>query len=131
MKSVGLDTSVVVRLLTGDPQTQAQTARAFLADCRTSHTRVYVSDLVVAQTYYALIYHYDASKPDVVKALLAFLRHPGLHPTGHAVDVLSEYAGTGPGLVDRLIRSDLLDKADEVVTFDADFAKLHKTRRLA
>jgi predicted nucleic acid-binding protein len=130
MKSVGLDTSVVVRLLTGDPESQAHTARTFLATCRSGNVRVCVSDLVVAEAYHALIYHYDAAKFEAVKALLAFLRHPGIHATGHAVEVLSEYAGSGPGLVDRLIRSDLLDRADEVITFDADFARLGKTRRL-
>ena len=130
MKAVGLDTSVVVRLLTGDPPTHAKTARAFIAASRVTNTRVYVSDLVVAETYHALIYHYEVSKPDAVKALLALLRHPGISATGHAVEVLAEYAGSGPGLVDRLIRSDLLNLAEEVVTFDADFAKLSKTRRL-
>ncbi len=130
MKSVGLDTSVVVRLLTGDPPSHAQTARALIAACRTNNTRVYISDLVVVESYHALIYHYEASKPDAISALLALLRHPGIHATGHAMEVLAEYTGSGPGLADRLIRSDLLDQTDEVVTFDSDFAKLSKTRRL-
>ncbi len=130
MKAIGLDTSVVVRLLTGDPPSQAQTARAVIATSRASNTRVCVSDLVVAETYHALIYHYEASKPEAIKAMLALLRHPGISATGHAVEVLSEYTGSGPGLVDRLIRTDLLNQAEEVVTFDADFAKLSRTRRL-
>ena len=67
---------------------------------------------------------------EIPEALLAFLRHPGISATGHAVEVLTEYTGSGPGLVDRLIRSDLLNQAEEVVTFDANFARLCRTRRL-
>ena len=131
MKAVGLDTSVVIRLLTGDPEPHAQAARTFLTTCRSTNTRICVSDLVVAETYHALIYHYEASKPDAIKALLAFLQHPGVHATGHAIEVLKDYTGSGPGLVDRLIRADLLDQTDEVVTFEAVFSRMSNTRRLS
>ena len=37
--------------------------------------------------------------------------------------VLMSYNGTGAGLVDRLIRADMLHHAYEIRTFDHDFAK--------
>ena len=40
------------------------------------------------------------------------------------------YTGTGAGLVDRLIRAEMLDHTYEVRTFDRDFAKLENVELL-
>ena len=83
-----------------------------------------MSDIVVAEVYHAICYHYEVPEKNAVKILLDFLSSPMITPTGHALTVLSKYRGTGAGLVDHLIRMDLLDHAHEIVTFDKDFAKL-------
>lgn len=44
--------------------------------------------------------------------------------------VVMSYAGTGAGLVDRLIRADMLDHTYEVRTFDRDFARLENVELL-
>ena len=59
MKTAGLDTSVVVRLLVGVPESQALAAKDFLDACQLAGTRACVSDMVVAEAYHALIYHYE------------------------------------------------------------------------
>ncbi len=130
MKAAGLDTSVVVRLLIGVPESQALAAKAFLDVCQQTGRHVCVSDMVVAEAYHALLYHYEVPKREAIHALREFLSAPMIQATGHAHSVLADYQGTGPGLVDRIIRLDLLQSAAEIVTFDADFAKLDKVRRL-
>lgn len=90
-----------------------------------------ISDMVVAEAYHALIYHYDIPAREAVRSLRDFLASPMITTTGHALSVLETYTGKGAGLVDRLIRMDLLDSAHEIVTFDHDCARLPNVRRLS
>ena len=122
--NVGIDTCVVLRLLTGLPEEQASRARAFLVTCAQKGRRVLVSDLIVAEAYHALVYYYDVPKKVALDTLRAFLCTPGIHGTGNAAGVLADYQGTGAGLVDRLILADLLVHADRLVSFDKDFCRL-------
>jgi len=130
MKAVGLDTSVVLRLLIGEPEKQAHAAQAYLNTCHLDGTQIFISDIVVGETYHALIYHYEVTKLEAIDALLKLLTAPMISTTGHAVSILNEYRGTGAGLMDRLIRMDFLEQAHEVITFDKDFARLPNVKRL-
>jgi len=130
MKSVGLDTCVVLRLLVGEPIDQAKQAIEYVEECYFDGITIYVSDLVVAEIYYALCHHYQVPSSEVVKTIFDFLSSPMITPCGHALEVIGEYKGTGAGLIDRLIRMDLLDKANEVITFDKIFSKLPNVSKL-
>jgi len=123
-QGVGIDTCVVLRLLTGLPEDQAQRARTFLETCARKNVRVLASDLVVAEAYHALIHFYEVPKKTALDTLRALLNSPGIHATGSAPSVLADYQGTGAGLAERLIRSDLLKHTDRVVSFDKDFCRL-------
>lgn len=124
MKAVGIDTCVILRLLVGEPEDHATLAKEFVEQCYYDGIEVCVSDMVLAETHHALIYHYDVPKLEAVHVLRDFLASPMIATTGHAISVVNTYEGTGAGFVDRLIRMDLLDHAYEVRTFDRDFAKL-------
>lgn len=128
MKAVGLDTSVVLRLVTGTPEDQAARALALLERAQQDGVRVQVSDLVVGETFYALLYHYEVPQAEALSTLRDFLSSPFIAPMGHARSVLEEYAGKGAGLMDRLIRSEYLDHAQEVATFDREMARLPHVR---
>jgi len=77
--SIGLDTSVVLRLLTGAPAKQAEAARALLAASRDS---VCISDLVVGESYFVLRHHYAVLLIDATQALAALLDDPRVQCTG-------------------------------------------------
>jgi predicted nucleic-acid-binding protein len=124
MKSVGIDTCVVLRLLVGTPADQAEKASIFIKDSFINGCRVCVSDLVVAEAYHALIYHYAVPKIKAIRVLREFLEAPMIHSTGHALSVLAVYKGSGVGFVDRLVRMEALGHSSEIKTFDKDFAKL-------
>ena len=81
---VGIDTCVVLRLLTGLPEDQAQRARTFLETCARKNVSVLVSDLVTAEAYHALIYFYEVPKKTALDTLRAFLNSPGVRATGCA-----------------------------------------------
>ena len=66
---VGLDTSVVLRLLLGQPADQTSRAVAFLDELSRGGHHAVISDLVVAEAYFALQHHYDVSKQDALKGL--------------------------------------------------------------
>jgi predicted nucleic-acid-binding protein len=131
---VGLDTSVVVRLLTGEPRDLALAALGYLLERKKAGDRVLVSDWVVAEAYYALQYHYGASKKDTLAALRDFLASPGVEGTGEVATVLAipNLESSKPGFIDRVIhRNYLRSGAEEMATFERAAAKLPQVRVLA
>jgi predicted nucleic acid-binding protein len=132
LKYVGLDTSVVLRLLTGIPENQAQAAMRYLRQLHKLRQRAVVSDLVVAESYFALSYHYQVPKAEAIEQLLSLLQSGYVHsePDGAAVEALKE-DGTGRvGVVDRIIRNQYLTFAEEIAAFDAQFGRLPGVRLL-
>ena len=130
MKSVGFDTCVVLRLLVGEPEEQAKQAYTYLEKCYLTDIKIYISDLVIVEVYHALRHHYQVPEQETVSNLTDFLSSPMLTPSGHALTTLQEYKGKGAGFVDRLIRMDLLDHAQQIVTFDKKFAQLSNVSKI-
>jgi len=131
---IGLDTSVVVRVLTGEPGDLALVALDYLQKRLKAGNRVFVSDWVIAEAYYALQHHYGASKKDTLDALRDFLASPGIEGTGEVAAVLTtpDLESAKPGFIDRVIhRNYLRSGAEEVVTFEKAAAKLPQVRVLA
>jgi hypothetical protein len=60
---LGLDTSVLVRLLTGLPEEQASVARNAIERALASGDEVVVADLVLAETCFAQQFHDGVPKP--------------------------------------------------------------------
>lgn len=121
--ALALDTSVVVRLLVGEPDAQFRAARERLQRAHAEAEDVLVTDLVVTESYFALRHHYEVPDPEV-RARLKQLLESGVvlsRPAGMA-EVVGESGA--PGLADRMIhhRHRALDAG--TLTFDRDQAKL-------
>ena len=129
--TVGLDTSVAVRLLVGEPVEQAEAARHVL-DASGAADPAGVSDLVAGETYFALRHHYRVPHGRAVAAIRALLADARVGPTGVALEVLDALSDeeTAPGLMDRLIHGDYRRHGFELLTFDRDAAKLEGARFL-
>ena len=127
--SLGLDTSVALRLLTGTPAEQAEHARVLVA---TSPEPVVISDLVVSEVYFALRHHYAVSHRDAVRAMRALLDDARVRSSGVARAVLAVDASSPrllkTGLMDRLILADYYREGAELVTFDQELARLPGAR---
>lgn len=124
---VGLDTSVLVRLLSGDPRDLAIEALRFLLERQEAGDRLDVSNLALAETYYALQHHYGASKQEALAALRDLLATPGIHCDPGVVELLATpgLEAANPGFVDRLIHGDyLLSGAEQLATFEKAAGKL-------
>lgn len=127
--STSLDTSVVIRLLVGQPADQYRQATDFLRQQLTACQTVHVSDLVLAEAYFALQGFYQLPKPDALQALAIFARHSGVTVTPVALEVLElpKLATAKPGFVDRLIHGASQTAGHTLVTFEKAAAKLPAT----
>ena len=121
--SLGLDTSVVVRLLTGEPERQYRAARERLQRAHAEAEPVVVTDLVVLEAYFALRHHYDVPDPEARGKLRQLLE------SGVVVSRPRDLPGVldtaePPGLADRMIhhRHRHLDAA--TLTFDRRHARI-------
>ena len=126
----GLDTSVVVRLLTGDPPEQAAVAAEWIARCRSRGDLPSVSDLVIAEAYFALQTHYRVPKREALAALRELLESGDVTPAGHALRVLRETpspASAKPGFVDRLVHAEIHESGGRMLTFEKTGGKLANT----
>lgn len=126
---LGLDTSVVVRILSGEPEIMAVAAMRYLLQRTREGDQFLVSDLVLAETYHAFQHHYGASKKETLAALRDFLASPGVEATGEVAAVLAtpRLESAKPGFVDRLIhRNYLASGAEHVVTFELSAGKLEQ-----
>lgn len=123
---VGLDTSFVLRLLTGEPTTLAAKAVEQLDALRSAGARPSVSDLVVCEAYFALQYHYGVPKQLALDKLREFLESPEIAATGEALPVLRTPAlgRAKPGFVDRVIHARYLREEAAMLTFEKSASKL-------
>lgn len=128
---VGLDTSVVLRLLVGAPPDQAEAALSFVKTSLARGVKVVVSDLVVSEAYFALHVHYDVPKGEAVGALLEMLRSGLVEPAdGPALVAVLETAArppAKPGFVDRLIHAQYGRASASMATFEHVAGRLSGT----
>jgi len=126
---LGLDTSIVVRLIMGEPQPLYAAARRQLESALEQGTPVVVCDLVIAEAYYALQHHYQMPKDEARHALRRFLKSGVVtpHPVA-APDALA--AVQGAGVLDRLIHLRYADLGAVTRTFDAKQSRLKGAVRL-
>ena len=123
---IGLDTSLVLRLLLGEPVAQAKKAVVILDDIRATARKCAVCDLVIAEAYFALQYHYAVPKQCALDKLREFLKSPEIEATGQALAILSQpnLGKAKPGFVDRMIHAHYLTTASGMLTFEKSAAKL-------
>jgi len=125
--NLGLDTSVVLRLLTGQPTDMAETARRRLEQAHADGDAVVISDLVLAECYYALVHHYQFDKEDA-RDKLHNMANSGtvvIEPI-EARGALDKAAGAG--LVDRLILHRYRAIQASTLTFDKALGAAGATR---
>ena len=124
--NVGLDTSVLVRLLVGEPEDQYERALQYLDHLRLRGDQPNVSDLVAAETYFALQHHYQLSKADALRFLADAFESGEIHSCGVAAEVLKtpNLASAKPGFIDRMIHASYLNISVPMISFEKSAAKL-------
>lgn len=127
----GIDTSILVRLATGDPETGFQHAvRELTKLVEHDQAEVFASNQVIGEAYIALQHHYGVSKADARDALISILKSGLVAPLNGTGVFAALEAKTGCGLLDRLIADDYQRAGLTTLTLDRKMAALPKARRL-
>ena len=130
--SACLDTSVLLRLLIGEPEKQAQKAQAALEAISQSGGQAIVSDLVLSETYFALQYHYQVPKKEALSTLRQVTQSEEIECSDIARSVLAHpnLHSANPGFVDRLIHTQYKATGSPMLTFEKAAKKLDQVKVL-
>ncbi len=127
----GIDTSVLVRLLTGEPEASFEFCVAKLsALVEDEAAEIFASNQVIGEAHIAVQHHYGVSRDDAREGLLEVLRSGLVAPlNGETVLAALEEFG-GAGLFDRLIADEYSRRGLQVLTLDNRMAALADLRQL-
>jgi predicted nucleic acid-binding protein len=125
----GLDTSVVLRLLTGQPQELAARALARYQDGIAAGDDFCVSDVVAAEAYFALQQHYRKTKEEALEALKGFSSGEGISfSQNFAVSINTpDIHRANPGFVDRMLVSGYREQGQITLSCEKSFKRLADT----
>ena len=127
----GIDTSILVRLCTGEPAHDFDRVVAALTHLvEVEHAAMFASHMVIGEAYIALQHHYAVSKTDAKAALRSVLTSGLVAPLGGDAVLEALASQRGCGLLDRLIA--LQYSADQLgtLTLDRKMAALPNATRL-
>ena len=123
----GIDTSILVRLLTGEPREDfLDCVAGLIALVEQEGGEIFASNQVIGEAYVAVQHHYRVSKPDARAGLLDVLRSGLVSPMGGRAVFAALEASGGAGLFDRLIADDYARAGLEVLTLDRRMAALER-----
>lgn len=127
----GIDTSVLVRLVAGEPQAEfercVEMLRALIED---DGAEIVVSNQVIGEAYVAVQHHYGVSKSEARASLLDVLRSGMVAPLNGRAVLAALETREGAGLFDRLIAEEYSRVGLEALTLDRRMATLPGVRRL-
>jgi predicted nucleic-acid-binding protein len=127
---IGLDTNVLVRLLTGDDHAQAQKSRTLVEKHADQDGALFVSDVVVAELAWTLDRAYGLGRKDIARAIGALAENATLgfesrEVLRHAREL---FDGSKAGFADCLILAKAISAGcDSLATFDKSMRALPGT----
>ena len=129
----GLDTSVLLRLLTGEPSELASHALERYQRGIANGDDFAVSDVVAAETYYALQHHYNKMKEESLAALMMFSGDEGISfsPDFMAAIKTPNIHKANPGFVDRMLVLGYTSKSQITLSCEKSFRRLPDTEVIA
>jgi predicted nucleic acid-binding protein len=127
----GIDTSILVRLLTGDPEVGfAHCVRRLTYLVEEKRAEIHASNQVIGEAYIAVQHHYGVPKADARAGLIQVLRSGLVAPLNGSSVFAALESKAGCGLLDRLIADDYRRAGLETLTLDRKMAALPNTHRL-
>lgn len=120
----GIDTSVLVRLVTGTPPDAYSRCVERLHALVGSGAEIFASNQVIGEAFVAVQHHYGVSAVDARAELSKALRSGLVAPLNGRAAIEALEAAGGPGLFDRLIADDYARADLHVLTLDRKMAGL-------
>jgi predicted nucleic acid-binding protein len=127
---IGIDTSILVRLVTGEPPDIYAYCLERLSELVAGGVEVFASNQVIGEAYVTTQLHYGIAKEDARAGLLHALTSGLVAPLNGAAVIEALSAPGVPGLFDRLIADDYSRAGLETLTLDRSMASLPGVRRL-
>ena len=126
----GIDTSVLVRLVTADPADMYSHCVEQLSKLVDRGDEVFASNHVIGEAYIAVQHHYGIEKDAVRSELGRTLRSGLVAPLNgrRVIDVLE--ASGDLGVIDRLIADDYSQRDLPILTLDQRMTSIRGARRL-
>lgn len=129
-RRIGIDTSVLVRLVTGLPPEDYSSCVERLAAMTESDVELFASNQVIEEAYVALQHHYGTTREDAKSALRAALTSGLVAPLNGSAVLEALAASSGPGLFDRLIVDDYARSGLTTLTLDREMSSLSGAKRV-
>ena len=127
----GIDTSILVRLLTGEPAADFEYCVSKLSGLvQETAAEILASNQVIGEAYIAVQHHYGATRADARSGLADVLRSGLVAPLNGRAVIEALEASESPGLFDRLIADDYRRAGLETLTLDRRMSDLPQARRL-
>ena len=125
----GLDTSVIVRIISGLPEGAAEKVGQRIAADIADGEVFTVSALVLSEAYFALQHHYAFTKEEALQSLIAFSRTDGIKTPDSLKVILqsANLAKSNPGFVDRMIVSEYTSLGSDTYSCEKSFRRLAGT----
>ncbi len=126
MKCYWCDASVVLRLLTGEPEGLAQGALEIFRRAERGAHRLRLHSVTVAEVVYTLKSYYKVALPEISEALIALLERDGVELAEEeaVLEALRSLPSGSAGFADVLLAGVARRGGDGVATFDRDFRQL-------
>ena len=125
----GLDTSVILRIITGEPAELAHKVDTRIAEIIANGDEVEISELPVSEAYYSLQHFYGMTKEKAIIGLRALADEDGFSfsPEAEAALATPDAWRASPGLVDRMIANGYASHGHKTLSCEKDFRKLDFT----
>ena len=125
----GLDTSIVVRIISGLPEGAAEKVGERIAAEIADGNDFAVSALVLSETYFALQHHYAFTKEEALQSLLAFSCTEGIRVAESIRAPLGSpnLSKAKPGFVDRMIVGEYATVGADTYSCEKSFRRLDGT----
>lgn len=122
----GLDSSVVLRILTNRPLKLATNAIVRIHRMQLAGDSFFISDLVLSEAYFALQDYYKVSKESALAAIKALCDNPGFVISDAAKESLAtpNLATANPGFVDRMIHGEYFNMGYKTFSCEKSFSRL-------
>ena len=114
----GIDTSVLMRLITGQPAEAFEYCVSRLSALIEGGAEILASNQVIGETYVAVQHHYGVSRQDARDALANALQSGLVSPLNGQPVLGALSASDHPGLFDRLIADDYSRAGLKALTLD-------------
>ena len=125
IRRYGIDTTVLVRLLTGEPEDEyIRVVERLSTLVRDEGAEIVASNQVIGEAYLVVRRHYGVGKTDARAGLRNVLRSGLVAPLNGFRAVVAIEASKPPGLLDRLIADDYARARALILTLDREVAGL-------